>query len=376
MESLKPQSLNLEKTLPLHLLLEELTSFKEGHAFDRTPFLERSKGILNCDCAGLITLLLKELQLFPASLPSLPKASDYFDLIETLGAKENIKELKRHDLLCWKKEKLPQSGDTGHILIINRKPKKITEEKYSLEILEVNRFSTGIQLRDIQIHTLKDGRIWGVAWHPNEKKVKKTKVVAGELFKRNYCSRCEQVETLCLCPYFPEKKHTSPSIIILRHPDEKKHPLATVPLLQKYFKDLCVIEGEVFKERKGTLIYPHDSSAIEKGLPINQSLAELPLILIDATWKKSKRILFQNPWLSKLPRYEISGLQSNYLIRKQKTPGALNTLETFCACWKELEPKKANEQHELLSAFHTFIEKKVNFIGSQRLKENYLKDLS
>jgi DTW domain-containing protein YfiP len=375
-ESLKPQSLNLERTLPLHLLLEELNSFKEGHIFDRAPFLDRSKGILKCDCAGLITLLLKELQLFPAALPSLPKAKDYFQYIETLGAKENIKELKRHDILCWKKDNIPQSGDTGHILIINRKPKKITEEKYSLDILEVNRFSKGIQTREIQIHTLKDGRIWGIAWQPNKMKVKKTKVVGREIFRKKNCSKCDQVETLCLCPYFPQKKRTPPSIIILRHPDERKHPLATVPLLQRYFKDLCVIEGEIFKETKGTLIYPHDSRAIEKGLPINQTLTELPLILIDATWKKSKRILYQNPWLSKLPRYEISGLQSNYLIRKQKSPGALNTLETFCACWKELEPKKTDEQQELLSAFHTFIEKKVNFIGSQRLKENYLQDFS
>lgn len=358
------------KASPLHLLLEELLLLKGAHKFQRVPHFDRLDLVFSCDCAGFITLLLKELSLFPDSLPQNPRASDYFEYIETNGPIENIKEIKRHDVLCWKKQVIPKSGDSGHILMANRRPKKVTDELYNLEILEVTRSAQGISERIVELHTYKDGRIWGIGWDPLKKKVKKTKIIAKNIFKEKACLQCHHVLPLCLCNEFPKVKEIAPSIIVLRHPDESKHPLATLPLLERYFENLQVLEGNYFNEILGTLIYPKTN---DSAVYTSQELIKLPLplILIDASWKKSKRILFQNPWLEDLPRYEIKGLDSNYLLRKQIRPGALNTLETFVTCWKKLQPAQEKKQEKLMSIFHEFIKKKAQYIGQDRLESFY-----
>ena len=347
------------KRLPFHLLIEELenTHFQE---FSRQPLW--SQDGIKCDCAGLITLLLKRTGNDPGPLK---RAQDYYDYFLKKSPKTNVTELKRYDVLAWKKENSPKSGDTGHMLIITRDPKKTDDSQYMIEAIEVNRFQ-GLIKRALKLTTHKDGRLKGIQWHPEKKKVKETQIVGLSLFKENLCDHCHQPQTVCLCSYLPFPKGASPNYVILRHPDEKVHALGTVKLLELYYHNLSVIDATIFPEHTGVLVYPQTPQ--EPAQMIDQLPQDQPLIFIDATWKKSYRMLQENPWLKKLPRYEIKKAKSHYTLRRPPSQGSLNTLESFSYCLERKYPQQAND---LRLIFEKFIEGKITYVGQEKLDTYY-----
>jgi DTW domain-containing protein YfiP len=358
---------------PFHLLLKELekVSFLE---FTREPQWSQDK--ISCDCAGLITLLLKEQGVFPESLGPRPKVKDYFKWLNDSPLKKStINELERYDVLLWKKDRPPKSGDTGHILLLLSRPRKKTDTTYELNILEINRFE-GLAKRKIEIITFKDGRLKGIAWQPNSHKVKETTIIGACLFKREECRSCSYIKELCQCELLPQDKPKAPPIIILRHPSEKKHPLATVKLLQQYFEDLTVEDGEIFSPRKGILLYPDDP---DQNLSHDRKICfsvncNQPLIIIDATWKKSHRILKLNPWLKELPRFSLKNYHSQYFLRRPKGEHYLSSLESFCYSIQEFYPqdgKMKNHANDLLRLFDDFIAKRKKFYPKETLEQFY-----
>ena len=79
------------------------------------------------------------------------------------------------------------------------------------------------------------------------------------------------------------------------------------------------------------------------------------LIVLDGTWRKSRKMLFLNPWLQALPRLPLAGLPpSGYLIRKAHKPDQLSTLEAVCAALAQLETD-AEKYQPLLKAFDGFV---------------------
>lgn len=359
----------MKSITPFHLQIEEIekASFLE---FSRTP-LWSPKG-LSCDCAGLITLLLKEQNLFPKELIETPKVKDYFEwLASSPEKKTTIQEIDRYDVLAWKKENPPKSGDTGHILLLLRRPKKLGNNEYQVQILEVNRFD-GISKRIVHLTTYNDGRLKGIQWHPHNQKVKETTLLAGSLFKRPSCDHCHQVRELCQCSILPKISLKAPPIIILRHPQEKGHALGSVQILEKYFSDLHIEEGEEFKPRQGILLYPHDSHDQLDNPDVSLDKHN-PLILIDATWKKSFKIIQKNPWLLELPRFQLKNHSSQYLLRKQKGENYLSSLESFCYSWMELSKNEYAQNHgkRILDIFKDFIEKRKAYYGENVLEEFY-----
>ncbi|MCR9205072.1 MAG: DTW domain-containing protein [Halobacteriovoraceae bacterium] len=349
-------------------MIHKLLSHFQKHPikFTRSPRFDLEAGVIECDCAGFITLLLKEMNRMPLPLKNLsmpPKAFQYFNYIRDNGGKSNIKELKRFDVLVWKKENPPENGDTGHLLLLLRKPKKCNDNTYLLSVAEVTKSSKRIVIRDVSVETKTDGTLHRIQWDHNSNKVKETPLLAMSFFESQDCNACGYPEARCLCDILPQKKWSGPQIIILRHPSEDKHPFATVPLIEKSFSNFTIEEGEVFPPRTGTLVYPIED---ELGFILKEKeelpTINLPLILIDGTWKKSKRILFQNPWLNELPRLEIRRSQpSNYRIRKQKDDRSYSTLETVAFLWTKLEPKQKEKAEHLLHIFDQFLEKQELF---------------
>lgn len=348
------------KELPFHLLLEKI---KQGPfcEFSRVPSWDK-KG-LSCDCAGLITILLDNFQ--GEKSPNL-KAYEYFELFEAQNPKTNIHELKRFDVLVWRKLTPPKSGDTGHILIITSRPKKLKDDHYEIKVLEVNRYN-GLVERTIELTTFKDGKLKGVAWHPEKKKVKETEILGFELFKELKCSHCKQPQKICLCEYLPSKPQKAPPFKVFRHPDEKYHDLGTVNLLKLYYPELLVLDGTTFAPEKGVLVYPQTPG--EPATMVTKVSENDPLIFLDATWKKSYRFLQENPWLKSLPRLEISGVSSNYRLRRPPQESSLNTLESFCQCLKLIG--RNQEANEIESLFKKFISGKEGFVGKDKIEAYY-----
>jgi DTW domain-containing protein YfiP len=89
--------------------------------------------------------------------------------------------------------------------------------------------------------------------------------------------------------------------------------------------------------------------------------ARLRLVVLDGTWRKSRKMLYQNPLLQQLPRLSLSDCPaSRYLIRKAHRPDQLSTLEACCAALMQLEARTAPFQ-ALLTAFDGFVAQQLDY---------------
>ncbi len=330
----------------IELILKQI----KDHEFSREIGFE--DGLLKCDCSGFITFLLKKLSYFPNDLNDQPKAEDYFDYAKVMKNNTLVQNLNAYDCLVWKKENIPAKGDSGHILIVKELPKEISKNLFLLKVIDVTKES-GLCEREVDLHCHDDGNIWGIRWSSHLKKVKKTQILAFSPFSRKICSLCALPKERCLCSFLPHPKVSAPPITILRHPKEKDHPFATWHLLNLFFADLDTREGIKFSPQSGTLVYPdHPEISLGDTVPLEHSQG--PFLFIDATWKKSKRIIYENPWLSQLPRISINNsAPSQYTIRHQPRENYISTLEAIYHLWSQLE-KKEKEQKQLLDLFLKF----------------------
>lgn len=355
----------------LSTLIDELMRV-ERFTFSRIPSYQRETNSLSCDCAGLITLLLNEMSI-QTPLKN-RRAVDYFNYIETLEHKTSISTFRRGDIVAWKKEVPPQNGDTGHLLILKTHPKLIEHTNdystYSCWVWEVNRFSdSGIQERQITFFTSKDSIVWGVQWAPNNPKVKKTSIIAYSLFKATKCQECFSPLADCLCNFWSKEDLIEDiSLTILQDPREEKHPLNTVKLLTKCFSQTTILKGIKFNQDdipEGTvLLYPSE----EKEESTHQELSSSHLVVIDATWKGSFRILQENPWLKELPRISLEHYESQYFLRREPSNTSLSTFESIALAYRQ---KNKEGALQLLQSFNEFIEKKKSQVPVSILEEFY-----
>jgi DTW domain-containing protein YfiP len=89
--------------------------------------------------------------------------------------------------------------------------------------------------------------------------------------------------------------------------------------------------------------------------------SQLRLIVLDGTWRKSRKILYLNPLLQQLPRLSLRDTPpSHYLIRKAHRPDQLSTLEATCAALIKLEGN-AERFQPLLTAFDGFVAQQLGY---------------
>ena len=88
-------------------------------------------------------------------------------------------------------------------------------------------------------------------------------------------------------------------------------------------------------------------------------------MVLDATWRKSRKMLHLSPGLQRLPRLTLDDVPaSRYAIRKAHKPGQLSTLEATCAALAQLEGDAARWQ-PLLHAFDGLVARvRSDFAGA------------
>lgn len=160
--------------------------------------------------------------------------------------------------------------------------------------------------------------------------------------------------------------------MLLQHPLEVSHAKGSARLLHLSLQRSTLLVGEVFAQDtlralanapgQALLLYPdspHDPalprptavSAPTAGL----ALDGLRLIVLDGTWRKSRKMLYCNPLLQQLPRLALRDLPpSHYAIRKAHQAHQLSTLEATCAALAQLEGGAAPFV-PLLQAFDGFV---------------------
>ena len=187
---------------------------------------------------------------------------------------------------------------------------------------------------------------------------------------REQCSNCERPLATCYCSALVHIANNVKVAIIL-HPLEEKHPFNTGRIAHFCLKNSALIVTETLSEKAldellstpSALLYPSlawlPATTELSSQTKSENAAIQQLIVIDASWRKSKKILHLHPPLQTLPRINLTGgLNSNYQIRKTSIEDGLSTIESIAAAMQILEP--TNDFNKLLQPFEFMIKLQNN----------------
>lgn len=206
--------------------------------------------------------------------------------------------------------------------------------------------------------------------------------------KRLACSRCLRPQQTCICQWSTPIAHTI-EVLILQHPLEAKHAKGSARLLHLCLPNSRLLIGEVFDEQElATLLHapgaqrkyaillypdtPNDADIAPPTTSIDPTSIrpeELRLVVLDGTWRKSRKMLYANPLLQSLPRLALRDAPaSQYLIRKARGAHQLSTLEATCHALMQLEHNQA-KYAPLLNAFNGFVTQQLMYRETHRLEQ-------
>ena len=169
---------------------------------------------------------------------------------------------------------------------------------------------------------------------------------------RAVCPRCERPAATCLCATLPAPLPHRTTLLILQHPAEAGHAKNTATLLTLGLQRARLLRGELFDP---ALAGPGTALLYPGGDPPRVPANVQQLVLLDGSWRQSRRLLAANPWLAGLPRLGLPALPSRYAIRTAHRPGQLSTLEAGLHALAMLEGG-AGPFEPLWSAFDAFVQ--------------------
>ncbi|PIE43683.1 MAG: DTW domain-containing protein [Gammaproteobacteria bacterium] len=168
---------------------------------------------------------------------------------------------------------------------------------------------------------------------------------------RDYCPRCKRPPGLCYCSALVQIDNQI-KVVIIQHPREQKHPFNTGRMTHLCLNHSQLIVTETLSDSAIEQILSTPSILLYPSLAWLPVQAELnlqeeirtkrlqQLIVIDATWRKSKKILHCHPALQTLPRLSLTGnLISRYKIRKTSVANGLSTIESTIQALTILDPE-------------------------------------
>lgn len=244
--------------------------------------------------------------------------------------------------------------------------------------------------------------------------------------RRLQCQQCLRPQRTCICKWVTSIA-SKIELLILQHPLEVANAKGTARLLHLCLPNSQLIIGEQFDESTlqnwltmplaanryahniggiadisdhsdiletyPILLYPQtewqsedwDEARINKKNEVNSAVANdinklvsttlgaIPeqkrryrLIVLDGTWRKSRKMLARNPLLQRLPRLALHNPPtSHYTIRKAHRLDQLSTFEASCLGLMQLENDIAKYQ-PLLSAFEGFISQQQSYVSAGR----------
>ena len=193
---------------------------------------------------------------------------------------------------------------------------------------------------------------------------------------RPICLRCLRPQAACICQWITPTPPTC-EVLILQHPLEQHHAKNSARLLHLSLPGSRMVVGEAFDDAAlqvlmpqplyTVLLYPataYEGHAAPALLDASQlkDLSKLRLVVLDATWRKSRKMLHLSPALQRLPRLVLDDVPApRYAIRKAHQPGQLSTLEATCAALAQLEGDAARWQ-PLLNAFDGFVAQQQGYV--------------
>ena len=192
--------------------------------------------------------------------------------------------------------------------------------------------------------------------------------------KRLACAHCLRPAATCLCPLVAEVC-TRVEVLILQHPLEERCAKGSARLLHLCLGKSRLVIGEMFDaaelqsllysgQRQPILLFPDTADERALGMASAPALEgallhhpeSLRLVVLDGTWRKSRKMLYLNPLLQRLPRLSLTGTAgSRYTIRQAHAADQLSTLEACCHALGQVEGDPARFA-PILHAFEQFVE--------------------
>jgi len=211
--------------------------------------------------------------------------------------------------------------------------------------------------------------------------------------KRPRCPACLRAQPACICRWIAPTANV-PEVLLLQHPLEVNHAKGSARLLHLGLLRSHLVVGEAFDDpvlrpllhapllhtghalesagmhgKHPVLLYPETPDYQALGLrappPLDADLladaGNIRLVVLDGTWRKSRKMLYANPLLQVLPRLPLHGMPaSKYRIRKAHGAHQLSTLEATCYALMQLEGCVEKYQ-PMLAAFDGFIAQQLGF---------------
>ena len=195
-------------------------------------------------------------------------------------------------------------------------------------------------------------------------------------------------QSTCICQWITPTAH-GVEVVVLQHPLEVGNAKGSARLLCLSLPHSWMVTGEVFDRQElqalltaplqpqaaahspkhAILLYPDTPQDPALSMPAPPVLAptllrdpsQFRLIVLDGTWRKSRKMLYLNPLLQQLPRLSLRDMPaSHYLIRKAHSPDQLSTLEATCAALMQLEGR-IDQFQPLLRAFGSFVAQQLGY---------------
>ena len=198
---------------------------------------------------------------------------------------------------------------------------------------------------------------------------------------RKRCPTCLRPHSACICAWVTPLAHQA-EVLILQHPLEVDHAKGSARLLHLSLPHSKLVVGEVFDDTvlrglltapwqaaagaapRAVLLYPETDDGTSASLDPAwlHHPALIRLVVLDGTWRKSRKMLHQNPLLQQLPRLPLRELPaSRYRISTARQPHQLSTLEATCTALAQLEG--AESLAPLLAAFDGFVAQQAAWQG-------------
>ncbi|MED5618445.1 tRNA-uridine aminocarboxypropyltransferase [Ideonella sp. BN130291] len=184
--------------------------------------------------------------------------------------------------------------------------------------------------------------------------------------RRIACARCLRPQATCLCALARPIDHRT-EVLVLQHPQEQRQAKNSLALLRLSLAHCDVVVGERFAPealqallqrlgRETRLLYPDVPAAPAPPAPMPAADAPLRLVVIDATWRKSLRMVLEHPALAALPRLSLDAPPPTRYrtIRAARRADQVSTLEATVHALAMLEGPSFDAA-PLLDAFGQFV---------------------
>jgi DTW domain-containing protein YfiP len=176
------------------------------------------------------------------------------------------------------------------------------------------------------------------------------------------CQRCLVLSDFCMCELIGPAVESQPQILIVRHQWEAFKSTGTARVAGLALSNLRMLDmaaenpepvrAELRGLERAWLLYP--------GGPSEQRIQERPqtLVVLDGTWRQTRKMLRRLPELSRLPRLSLAAApldEPRDRLRAPPMPGARSTLESIADALLQLGSSESGRR--LLDLHQVFVER-------------------